>query len=130
MTAGAKRRDEMVAVDAVDRLLAGRIDSATTTASASLKQVQKSSNRIVQSRVAVRLDDGDDPPLVDFARRLQHRRDLDRMVAVIVDDASTPFQSPVVVKRRFTPPKPASALRMASSGRRARRATAIAAVAF
>ena len=42
----------------------------------------------------------------------------------------TPFHSPVRVKRRFTPPKPASALRMRSSATPSSCATAIAAVAL
>ena len=44
MAVRAQAQHEMIAVDAFDRRLAGRIDSATTTASASLKQVQNSSN--------------------------------------------------------------------------------------
>src|SRR5215218_5452736 len=38
----------------------------------------------------------------------------------------TPFHSPVLVKRRLTPPKPAIALRIASSDTPSSRATAIA----
>src|ERR1700760_3665629 len=43
---------------------------------------------------------------------------------------ATPFHSPVRVKRRRTPPKPAIALRMTSTGAPSSCATAIAAVAL
>ena len=47
---------------------AGRIDGATITVSASLKQAQNSSNRSRQPRVAVRLHHGDDAALAVTAR--------------------------------------------------------------
>ena len=99
------------------------------TASASLKQVQNCSNRRLQPRVAMRLHDGDHLALGRFARGAQHGRDFDRMMAVVVDEV-TPFHSPVRVKRRLTPPKLASALRIASSLMPSSCATAIAAVAL
>ena len=60
--------------------------------------------QVAQARIAVRLDDGDDPALGDRARGLEHGGDLDRVVAVIVDDLDA-VPRPVRVKRRLTPPK-------------------------
>ena len=44
----------------------------------------------LQARVAMRLHDGDDLRLGRGARGAQHRSDLDRMMAVIVEDARRP----------------------------------------
>ena len=60
--------------------------AATITVSASLKQVQNWSNSDGEPRVAVRLHHGDHLALVDSRAALQHRGDLHRMVAVIVED--------------------------------------------
>jgi hypothetical protein len=85
--------------------------------SASLKQAENSSNRLCETREAVRLMHGDDAALAGFARSLQHGLDLDRMVSVIVEDAdAVPFAGQV--KRRLTPAKEASPL-VISSGRNA-----------
>ena len=62
------------------------------TASASLKQVENCSNKVVQPRVAVRLHHRDHLALGALARGSQHRGDLDRMMAVVVDDdGAVPF---------------------------------------
>ena len=82
----------MIAVDARDRRLAGRIDLGDDDVSASLKQVQNSSNSDCSRVIAMRLHHGDDPAAGGFARRLQHGGDLDRVMAVIVDDGdAVPF---------------------------------------
>ena len=56
------------------------------TVSASLKQAQNSSNRSCSRVIAVRLGDRDDAARGSFARRPQHRLDLDRVMAVVVED--------------------------------------------
>ena len=78
--------DQGLGIDALDRRLAGGIDRRDEDDVGIVEGALELVHQIVQPGVAVRLDDRDHPPLRALARRRQHRLDLDRMVAVIVDD--------------------------------------------
>ena len=77
---------QRIAVDAFDRLLARRIDRRDDRDVGIVQAGAELLEQIAQARVAMRLHDGDDRAGEGLARRLQHGGDLDRMVAVIVDD--------------------------------------------
>ena len=92
MAARAQAGDQMIAVDALDRRFAGRIDIGDDHRVGIVEAGAELLEQRLQPRVAVRLHHGDDLALGRFARRLQHRRDLDRMMAVVVDDGdAVPF---------------------------------------
>ena len=80
------RGDQMIAVDALDRRFAGRIDLGDDHGVGVVEAGRERLEQRLQARVAVRLHHGDDLALGRFARGLEHRGDLDRMVAVVVDD--------------------------------------------
>ena len=129
MAVSGDRGRERLLVDAFDRRLAGGIDIGDDHAVGVVEAGGEGVEQRGQARVAMRLDDGDHLALGRGARRFQHRRDFDRMVAVVVVDGdAVPF--PVRVKRRLTPPKLAIALRMTSIGAPSSCATVIAAVAL
>ena len=78
--------DQRVAVDAVDRQLAGGVDIGYQHRVGVVEAGAEPVEQLGEPRVAVRLNDGDHLAFGDRPRRLQHRGDLDRVVAVIVDD--------------------------------------------
>ena len=78
--------DEAVAVGARDRLLAGRVDRRDDDRVGIVEAGAELVEQGREARVAVRLHHGDDLPVRRGAGGLQHRGDLDRMVAVIVED--------------------------------------------
>jgi len=62
------------------------------TVSASLKQVQNSFEQRLQPGETMRLHHGDDLAIGGFPRRSQHRRYLDRMMAIVIDNSdAVPF---------------------------------------
>ena len=77
--------DDRVARHALDRRLAGGVDIGDEDDVGIVEAGAEAVEQMRHAGVAVRLHDGDDLAGNDRARRLQHRRDLDRMVAVIVD---------------------------------------------
>ena len=78
--------DQRVAVDALDRRLAGGIDIGDDHHVGVVEAGAEFLEQMGQARVAVRLHDGDDLARGGGARGAQHGGDLDRMMAVIVDD--------------------------------------------
>ena len=82
----AQALHQRVAVGAFDRRFAGRIDMRDDDRVGIVEAGAELLEQSRQPRVAMRLHDGDHLALGQFARRLQHRRDLDRMVAIIVDN--------------------------------------------
>jgi hypothetical protein len=82
----ADRFDEMRAVDAGDRRLAGGIHVGDDDLVGLVETLRKFFEQIAQARVAVWLHHRDHLALAGLARRLQHRCDLDRVMAVIVYD--------------------------------------------
>ena len=92
MAVAAQRLRIGIAIDAFDGLLARRVyrrdhrDIGIVQAGAELLE------RIAQARVAVRLHDGDDGAGIRLTRGFQRGGDLERVVAVIVDDGGAiPF---------------------------------------
>src|SRR5687767_4849185 len=60
-------------------------------------------------RIAMRLHDGDHPPLADLAGSLQHRGDLHRMVTVVVENVDAvertrAREAPLDAGEAFQPP--------------------------
>src|SRR3954447_23194067 len=90
MPVRAQPGDQPVLRRAVDRRLPGRIDIGHEHDIGIVETGAEPVEQIGEPRIAVRLHDRDHPARRDRPRRLQHSRDLDRMVAVIVDD-SDPF---------------------------------------
>src|SRR5579863_8345363 len=78
--------DQRGAVDALDRRLAGRVNVSNQHRVGIVETGAEALEQIGQAGVAVRLHHGDNLSLGDRASRLEHRRDLDRVMAVIVDD--------------------------------------------
>src|SRR5260370_41585867 len=92
MAVGGQAEHKMVAVDARYRRLARRIDFGDNDGIGIVEAGAKFLEQRVQPGVAMRLHHGDDLAVGGYPRGLQHRRDLDRMLAVIVDDWDTgPF---------------------------------------
>ena len=87
MAVGDQAADEGVAADAVDRRLARGIDIGDGDDIGVVEAGAELGEEVAEPRVAVRLVDGDDPALGRLPRGLQDGGDLDRVVAVIVDDA-------------------------------------------
>ena len=82
----------MIAVDAFDRRLAGRIDFGHDHRIGIVEAGAELLEQRLQPREAMRLHHGDDLAIGRFARRPQHGRDLDRVMAVVVDDGdAVPF---------------------------------------
>jgi hypothetical protein len=78
--------DEIVARHALDRLLARRIDIGDDHHVGVVEAGGEFIEQRLQPRVAMRLHHGDDLPPGGGARGAQHGGDLDRMMAVIVED--------------------------------------------
>ncbi len=79
-------------IDAVDRRLARGVDIGDDHRVGIVEAGAEPIKQIGEPGVAVRLHDGDDLAGGDRPRRLQNRGDLDRVVAVFVDDGdSVPF---------------------------------------
>src|SRR5690606_16860932 len=85
MAAGADPRDEGFRINTIDRLLAGRIDRSEDDAVGIIEAVCEILEEAGQASIAVRLMHGDDTARAGFASSPQHRLDLDRMMAVIVE---------------------------------------------
>ena len=94
-----------VTVDPLKRRLARRIDIGHDHRVGVVETGTEVAEQIGQAGVAVRLDDRDHPTLGDRARRLQHRGDLDGVVAVVVDNAHAVRHA----RGRKAPPHPAEA---------------------
>ena len=75
-----------VAVEARQGRLARRIDLGHDHHIGVVETGAEVAEQVGQARIAVWLDDGDHPALGYRARGLQHRGDLHRMVAIVVDD--------------------------------------------
>ena len=86
MAARTQPLDQGVAVGAFDRRFAGRIDIGDDHRVRLVEAGAELGEEILQPRIAVRLDDCDETALRHRARGLQHRSDLDRVMAVIVID--------------------------------------------
>ena len=93
-----------VGVDPLDRLLARGIDRRDEHHVGVVEGVLEVLHQVAQAGEAVRLDHRDDPLLRRFARRRQHRADLDRVMGIIVDDRRA-VDLADLVKRRLTPVK-------------------------
>ena len=85
MTAGADQRHQRLGIDAFDRIFAGRIDRRHHDRVGIVEAGGEIVEQVAQTREAMRLGDRDDAALAGIARGLQHRLDLDRMMAVVVE---------------------------------------------
>src|SRR5699024_4915250 len=81
----AKAADQSIAADALDRALAGCIDIRDRNDIGIVETGAEILEQIMQAREAMRLMDGNDIALCRPARGFQYRRDLDRVMAVIID---------------------------------------------
>ena len=119
--------DEAVAIDAGDRRLAGRIDAGDDHAVG----IVEAGAELARTAIAGGYSGAAAPPRSPCPpstsrAALQHGGDLDRMMAVIVDDRhAVPFAG--AGEAAPTPPKLASAVRIRASAMPRSRATAIAA---
>src|SRR5215470_6233826 len=87
--------NERVAADALDRRLAGTIDVGDQNHICIVETGAEAFEQVEHSCVAMGLDDGDQLSSYNRARRLQDSRDLDWMMAVVIDDRhAVPFASP------------------------------------
>ena len=92
MAVRAQAEHEMVAIDAGDRRLAGRIDFGDDDRVGIIEAGAEFLEQRLQPGEAMRLHHGDDLAIGGFPRRPQHGRDFDRVMAVIVDDGdAVPF---------------------------------------
>src|SRR6202035_2873143 len=89
MAAQAQPLDQRIAIDALDRWLAGRIDGCHDHRVGVVEAGAELVEEVAEAGEAVRLDDGDHPPGGNRPRRLEHRGDFDRMVAIVVEDVDT-----------------------------------------
>ena len=85
MTAGADQRHQRFRIDAFDRVFAGRIDRRHHHRVGIVEAGREIVEQVAKPREAMRLRDRDDAALAGIARRPQHRLDLDRMMAVVVE---------------------------------------------
>src|SRR5215510_40368 len=85
VAARADRRHQRLAVGAGDRRLAGRIDVGDDHDVGVVEAGRELHEQVVQPRVAVRLHYGDHLAVRRLARGAQHRRNLDRVMAVVVE---------------------------------------------
>ena len=67
-------------------LLAGRIDRRDENGVGAVEGRAEGIEQITKPREAVRLDDGDHPLVGRRTRRGEHRRDLHRVMPVVVED--------------------------------------------
>ena len=81
----AQAENEMIAIDARDRRLAGRIDFGDNDRIGVIEAGAKFLEQRLQAGEAMRLHHGNDLAAGGLPRRLQHGCDLDRVMAVIVD---------------------------------------------
>ena len=92
MAVRAQAEHKVIAVDARDRRLAGRIDLGDDDRVGIVEAGTKLLKQRLQPGEAMRLHHGDDLAVGGLPRCLEHRRDLDGMMAVIVDDGdAVPF---------------------------------------
>ena len=130
MAARAQALHQRVAVDAGDRRLARRIDvrhdHRVGVVEAGARTPRTATAAAYSGAAARSRSPGPRSTRAPRAARRRSRPDGGRSRR----SPSTPFHSPVRVKRRFTPPKAASALRICSSPTPSSRATAMAAVAL
>ena len=95
MAMGAQAEHEMIAVDAFDRRLAGRINLGNNNRVGIVETSAEFLEQRLQPGEAVRLHHGDDLAVGRFTRRFKDGRDLDGVVAVIVDHGdAVPFAGP------------------------------------
>src|SRR5882672_4221838 len=85
MAVRAQAEHEMIAVDALDRRLAGRIDLGDNNRIGIVEAGTEFLEQRLQAGEAMRLNDGDDLAVGGFTRRFKDGGYLDRMVTVIVD---------------------------------------------
>ena len=100
---------ERVDGHAGNRVLAGRIDVGEHDFIGERQRRAEVVQQLRGARVAMRLEHAQDPAGAGGARRAQHRRDLGRMMAVVVDDARDRSPRPCVrngARRRGTRPAP------------------------
>ena len=97
-----------IAVGAIDRRFAGRIDVGDDHNIGVVEAGREIIEERINSGVAMRLHDGDHLPFCRGTRRAQHGGDFDRMVPVIVEDMhALPF-----ARRREAPLDAAESLRV------------------
>src|SRR3546814_15596659 len=101
-------RDQRIGGHALDRRLACRIDGKREDYVGVVERLLEVIHMIAQPGEAMRLDHGNDAPRPDaLARRGEHAPDVDRVVAVIVDDLHdtlTPPATPAPGKPSLAPP--------------------------
>ena len=86
MAAGLEAGNQRIAVDAFDRRLTRRVDGGDDHRVGVVEAGAEILEQRLKPGVAVGLHDGDDPAVGRGAGRAQHRLDLHRVVAVIVED--------------------------------------------
>src|SRR6185312_11394395 len=95
MAMGAQPGDEMIAVNAFDRRLAGRIDLGDDNGIGIVETGTEFLEQRLQPCVAMRLHHGDDLAVGGFTCRFKDSGYLDRMVTVIVDHSdAVPLAGP------------------------------------
>src|SRR5258705_5284387 len=82
----AQAEDEMIAVDALDRRLPGGIDVSDHDRVGVVETGTKFLEQRLQPGEAMRLHHGNDLAVGGFPSRSQHRRDFNRMMAVVIDN--------------------------------------------
>ena len=127
---GADALGHVMLIDALDRLLAGRIERCHDDAVGIAEAGAELAEEIVHARVAMRLEHGDDAPARAGTRRRRARRRSRSDDAHSRRRSRHRSKSPVSSKRRLTPVKLARAERMASSVMPASLAAAMAASAL
>ena len=86
------RRGQRLLVDALDRRLAGGIHVGDDHGVGVVEAEREGIEQRLQPRIAVRLHDGDHLSPGRLARGAQHGRDLDGMMAVVVENLhAVPF---------------------------------------
>src|SRR3984957_2984669 len=85
----AQAEHEMIAVDAVDRRLAGRIDFGDDNGVSVVEAGAEFLKQRLQPGEAMRLYHGDDLAARGFSRRPQHGGNLDRVMAIVIDNSDT-----------------------------------------
>ena len=86
MTARAQTADECIPRCAFDRHFTGRINVGDDDRVGIVEAGAEVGEETVETRVAVRLHDGDDVARCRIARGAQYGGDFDRVMRVIVDD--------------------------------------------
>lgn len=93
MTMTAQPIDQRIPVDTLDRTFAGRIDVGDDHGVGVAETGAEFLEQIADPRVAMGLHHGDQPAAPDLSCRTQDRRDLDRVVAIVIDDRDATHDS-------------------------------------